>query len=336
LREIEDLNNKIKKIVQEKLFTKCIDFKKIETGLFNDTYIIKLDHVLDEIASQPINNDEIIIRIAPPEDAGFLFYEKNMMAQEPSIHSILLEKTSVPVPRIYFYDNSKSILDRGFLIMEKLEGTTLSQAYWATKNIRNKVFKQMGVLLKEIHQIHEVKYGYLGEHHPMEPQETWWDAFSIMWKKMLRDIYNCKFYTKKEVKRFEALLEQSKSHFQVREGIPSSLLHMDVWAQNILINKKGEITGVVDWDRALWGDPEIEFAVLDYCGISYPPFWEGYGLERNENLSLRVRDLFYLLYEHQKYIPINVWRRKNLPRAQAYKNDCIRLFSKLGELLGNI
>ena len=59
--------------------------------------------------------------------------------------------------------------------------------------------------------------------------------------------------------------------------VPASLLHMDVWAENILADERGRLTGLIDWDRACWGDPEIEFAVLDYCGISEPPFWEGYG-----------------------------------------------------------
>ena len=40
------------------------------------------------------------------------------------------------------------------------------------------------------------------------------------------------------------------------------------------------------------GDPEVEFAVLDYCGISKPAFWEGYGKVRAESLSARVRQLF--------------------------------------------
>ncbi|HIC89615.1 MAG TPA: hypothetical protein EYP04_09470 [Anaerolineae bacterium] len=57
--------------------------------------------------------------------------------------------------------------------------------------------------------------------------------------------------------------------------VPASLLHLDAWAQNILVDEAGNVTGLVDLDRALWGDPGIEFAVLDYCGISEPVFWRG-------------------------------------------------------------
>lgn len=48
------------------------------------------------------------------------------------------------------------------------------------------------------------------------------------------------------------------------------------------------------------GGPEIEFAVLDYRGISEPPFWRGYGLERDASPAAQTRRMFYLLYELQK------------------------------------
>jgi len=97
---------------------------------------------------------------------------------------------------------------------------------------------------------------------------------------------------------------------------------MDVWSQNILVDSAGNVTGLVDFDRALWGDPELEFAVLDYCSMSEPAFWQGYGSERQQSLSARIRQKFYLLYEMQKYMPIAVWRRRDEQRALffSYKN----------------
>ena len=80
---------------------------------------------------------------------------------------------------------------------------------------------------------------------------------------------------------------------------------MDIWAQNILTDHNGELTGIVDWDRGLWGDPEIEFSVIEYCGISKPAFWEGYGKIPKITKEYQVRRLFYFLYEHQKYIYIS-------------------------------
>ena len=32
--------------------------------------------------------------------------------------------------------------------------------------------------------------------------------------------------------------------------VPAALLHMDVWGENILVDDSGEVTGLIDWDRA--------------------------------------------------------------------------------------
>jgi fructosamine-3-kinase len=104
---------------------------------------------------------------------------------------------------------------------------------------------------------------------------------------------------------------------------------MDVWSQNILIDQHGNVTGLVDFDRALWGDVEIEFAVLDYCGISEPSFWSGYGDLRDESPSAILRRQFYLLYEMQKYIPIHIWRRSDPRSAVQYKQRSLALAARL-------
>ncbi|MEH2003851.1 phosphotransferase [Nostoc sp.] len=52
-----------------------------------------------------------------------------------------------------------------------------------------------------------------------------------------------------------------------------------------MVDSAADVTGLVDFDRALWGDPEIEFAVLDYCDISQRAFRQGYGKERAKSTS---------------------------------------------------
>jgi fructosamine-3-kinase len=109
---------------------------------------------------------------------------------------------------------------------------------------------------------------------------------------------------------------------------------MDIWSQNILVDDKGSVSGLVDFDRALWGDPEIEFAVLDYCGISQPSFWQGYGQSRDTSFSAQVRARFYLLYELQKYIVIRTWRRQDPAGALEYKRQALALAQPLIDALG--
>ena len=125
----------------------------------------------------------------------------------------------------------------------------------------------------------------------------------------------------------QELLNLYEDHFQ--HPVQPTLLHMDVWSQNILVDAAGNVTGLVDFDRALWGDVEIEFAVLDYCGISEAAFWEGYGQPREDTLSAKIRQQFYLLYEVQKYMPVYIWRRNNQTAAMGFKQQSFALAAQL-------
>ena len=124
-------------------------------------------------------------------------------------------------------------------------------------------------------------------------------------------------YTAAEIGHAVIELQRHRTYFE-RPVIPR-LLYMDVWSQNILVDADGNVTGLVDFDRALWGDVEIEFAVLDYCGISEPAFCEGYGMQRDEMSPALIRRQFYLLYELQKYMSISIWRGNDPVGALDYK-----------------
>ena len=265
----------------------------------------------------------MVLRVAPSADAGLLFYERRMMRQEPALHRLLLEKTSVPVPRVITFDASHQIIPRDFILLERLPGRPLSETYHVNLNV---VLRLVGEGLAQAHAITATQYGYLGEHRPMIPQDNWWDAFRVMWGLLLEDIRATGHYSSDEVSLMRTLLDKHRKVFE--RTIPASLLHMDVWSQNILV-AGDKLTGLIDWDRALWGDPEIEFAVLDYCGISRPAFWAGYGREREQTNAARTRRLFYLLYEIQKYIVIDHFRKADPVSALNYKKQAQLLVEQL-------
>lgn len=289
-----------------------IRFKPIPTGKFNTSYYVQAD------------DTELVLRIAPDRNAVFLFYERDMMRQEPGIHMLLLEKTTVPVARILAYDDSQTIIDRNFLIMERLPGTPLSDGPCGDVAA---VLRQVGESLAQSHRLTADQYGYLGEHRPMPPQPTWIEAFLCMWRKLIEDVQATGHYSEEESSQMLALLDHFLPVFD--RNPPASLLHMDVWGQNILVDGSSRLTGLLDWDRALWGDPEIEFAVLDYCGISEPAFWEGYGTPRDQSREAAIRNLFYLLYEVQKYIVIRHGRSKDPAAAVMYKRQVMQLVRHL-------
>jgi len=289
----------------------AVSVSPIATGKFNSSYYVRSDEV------------DWVLRVAPADDAVFVFYERHMMLQEPGIHNALLSRTSVPVPPVIALDTSRSEIDRNFLVLERLPGTPMSEAGAGGPE----VLRDLGAALAETHGITANAYGYLGEHQPMSKHSTWLEAFVDMWDRLLQDIEASGHYSTDEGAAFRRLLDRNSSRFD--RTVPASLLHMDVWAQNILVSDEGRLSGLLDWDRALWGDPEIEFAVLDYCGISRPEFWEGYGSVRDETQDAEIRRVFYLLYEMQKYIVIEQGRRHNAKAARSYKEQAFRLAAEL-------
>lgn len=296
-------------------------FTPIRTGKHNTSYWVDSDR------------GRFVLRIAPPDDAGFLFYERQMMRQEPALHALIRAKTTIPVAEVVGHDFGRTRVERDYLLMTALPGTPLSDAPRLTRSQFHGALRQVGEYLRQLHALtataclgHEA-HGYLGAHRPMEPQPTWAAAFRVMWQKLLDDVVACGSYTPDEARTVCDLLDLHLEHFD--RPVTPRLLHMDVWSQNILIDEAGDVTGLVDLDRALWGDVEIEFAVLDYCGISEPAFWEGYGTPRDESPSAMIRRQFYLLYEVQKYMPIRVWRRNDPAGAFRYKQHSLALAAQL-------
>jgi fructosamine-3-kinase len=273
-----------------------------------------------------------VLRVAPPDSTGLLFYERRMMRQEPALHRLLRERTSIPVADVVAADFSRARLDRDYILLTALGGMPMSEVRLNTA-AQAETLRQVGQCLRQLHQLTALEclgvpaYGYLGEHQVMAPQTTWWQAFHAMWNLLLDDVLASGGYTPADAERMRALLQAYQACFH--HDVAPALLHMDVWAQNILVNGDGSVTGLVDFDRALWGDPEIEFAVLDYCGISEAPFWEGYGQMRDVSPDAEIRRIFYLLYEIQKYMPIAIWRRGDPGAARRYREQCLQLADQL-------
>jgi aminoglycoside phosphotransferase (APT) family kinase protein len=292
----------------------------IRTGKHNSSYWVETGH------------GRFVLRLAPPDTTGLLFYEKLMMRQEPALHALIRERTSIPVAEIVAADFSRAQIDRDYILMRALPGVPLSDADLPPAAV-DRALAQVGSSLRRLHALTATEclgataYGYLGAHRPMQPQPDWFAAFRVMWHRLLDDVVACGAYSGAEAAALRDLLDAHQGHFA--HPVRPCLLHMDVWGQNILVDAEGNLTGLVDLDRALWGDIEIEFAVLDYCGISKPAFWAGYGAARDESPSAQVRRLFYLLYEVQKYKPIRIWRGSDPAGAARFRRHSLELAAQL-------
>lgn len=266
-----------------------------------------------------------VLRVAPPDSVRQLFYEYRMMRQEPGIHARLLAETDVPVPPIVALDFSRERIDRDYLIMPRLPGEPLGDAALSGK-ARDRALREWGRHVAQIHTVTDPagRFGYLGEHRCMAPRKTWAEAFAVMYRKELDDIVACGVYDEQTAGAAMDMLADNLDAFSHSSHCRTPrLLHGDLWVTNLLVDADGGVTGVLDFDRAAWGDIEWDLAIAEYCGVTRAAFWEGYGrtvLTRAGEAA--IRRMFYLLYEHQKYIVISMSSRRDDPaRARRYAGE---------------
>jgi len=163
--------------------------------------------------------NRFVWRVAPPDSAGLLFYERRMMRQEPLLHELIRSRTTIPVAQIVAADSSHAHLERDYLLMTALPGVPLSDAPSVGAKQRERVLYQVGSYLRQLHELTAPDclgiraYGYIGLHHPMEPQPTWAAAFRIMWNLLLDDAIASGCYTPSDRSFMSDLLEQHIARF---------------------------------------------------------------------------------------------------------------------------
>lgn len=282
-------------------------------GKFSETFLVRADR------------SDYVLRVAPPDDLLQLFYEYRMMRQEPELHRLIQARTDVPVPTILAHDFSRGDIDRDYLIMNRVSGSPLSEvASRLTPAQTEAILTELGRCVARLHAVYVDTHGYVGPHRPMDPQPTWPEAFAVMWAKLIDDCVACGVYDEEDRSLALRLLDENRGVFD--PATPASLCHMDLWVANVLVDG-GRFSALFDFDRACYGDRENDLAVAEYCGLTREPFWKGYVDAGGELLEpsheQAVRRLFYMLYEHAKYIVISMSARRNDPaRARRYADDC--------------
>lgn len=167
----------------------------------------------------------------------------------------LLKNTSIPIPKIHFFDTSKDIVNCDYIIMEKLKGTT-----WKSINndleehTKESLLYKLGFMTATFHSIKGTYFGYINRPNQTEYQ-TWSAAFSTMVRNAINDSKSF---------GFQLPLENIKStiykHLHLLDEIDMpSLVNNDLYGNIILSKETQEVVGVVDFERCYYADTFVDF-----------------------------------------------------------------------------
>ncbi|MCG8481078.1 MAG: aminoglycoside phosphotransferase family protein [Spirochaetales bacterium] len=250
-------------------------------GWFNALYVI-----------ETTQGPDLMLKVAPPEHVRVLRYEKNIMKTEVEVLKTLGEVRGVPVPRIYYDDFDRRLLETDFFIMEKLRGVSLgSVRSTLDPAVLEHVDRQKGRINRALNSRTGEQFGLFSSDQPKFA--TWSEAFSNMMNDILDDAEELSAAIIRPRAQFEELVASQKNLLNAIKT--PKLVHWDLHDNNVIINEQNEITGIVDCDRALWGDPVIEVYFSRFMNQS-EPFYEGYGEIGRNTPDFQKRRCLYDLY----------------------------------------
>lgn len=258
-----------------------VSIKELTEGCFNAAYEVV------------IPGREMILKIAPPDASGLMLYENNIMRAEVDALRLVRANTTLPVPEVFFYDDTHSICSSDYFFMEKLPGKSFSKMRYEEGMPEDQIeiiLNEVGRYNAEMNQIKGTCFGYIGQ---KEKQGLIWkDTFKSMLADVLTDGERVEISLGVSYAEVRKLIE--KASFSFDQVTTPQFVHGDLWEGNVFVTD-GKISGIIDFERAIWGDPLMENFFRFHCrSASYA---KGYGRDLREEAPIRA-----FLYDMYLYL----------------------------------
>lgn len=273
--------------------------EELKEGYFNAAYEIVLS-----------DGRTVILKVAPGQTMPIMSYEKNIMYSEITAMELVRRKTTLPVAEVYGYDGECTVCDAPYFVMEKLPGRSLADSgETLSREEKSRIWRQMGDATRQINEITGERFGYPGQ--PQMQGTDWFQVFEEMIGLAVADADKLDIDLKVETSKLFRGLKRDKDCF--REIQTPRLVHWDLWDGNILV-QNGQITGFIDFERAIWGDPLMEVGFRSYD--QREDFLKGYGkhtFTEYEKKRIFWYDIYLFLlvaleYDYRKYDTDDTYR----------------------------
>ncbi|MCX4363403.1 MAG: aminoglycoside phosphotransferase family protein [Clostridia bacterium] len=238
----------INKIFDKANLGQLDSYYNLGAGEFNSVYSVRIGAV------------DYVLKIAPRDGQSVLTYEKDMLDVEIKWYKRISENTDIKVPRIYFSDFSREIIDAPYFIMEKLNGVQLNKIESNSMNYKNDgPIAKLAQMAAQIHKVKNDKYGY--EQNSL--QDNWYLALRTMTENLINDAKS-KGRKCRRGKRLLGFIDKFKS---ILEDAPCCMVNFDLWAPNVICEKMLDGSYNYAWidpERTFWGDYVADFVALEF------------------------------------------------------------------------
>ena len=192
----------------------------------------------------------LVLKVAPPAGARLLRYEANLLAAEAAYFRRLhKDAPSVPVPVVVACDTEA-------LLMTRLPGEALT-AYEESMDT-DASRDGLGRVMTQVHQLQGDRFGYTGDR---PSGRSWPDAYRAIVEALLADAETFSVALQDVPRRVRRAVDAAANALACVTR--PTVVHFDLWDGNVLATVDGDgvprMTGLVDGERWLCGDPLIDF-----------------------------------------------------------------------------
>ena len=246
----------------------------------------------------------VVLKIAPPEGVEVMTYEKDMMRTEVGALRMIRECTSVPVPEVLHYDASRELCDAEYFFMEFVEGDNFGIIEENLSREASAAYAEMvGAANRELNEMKGERFGLLlGGETPGSAAAgatTWREYFTGVFEDVLRDGEHRDVDLGWDYDAIRALLAEHADCLD--EVTEPAFIEWDLWHSNVMV-RDGVLTGIIDHERALYGDPLMEAGFVATESDALPGdatfFLRGYGKDsftETERMRRRLYNVHLLL-----------------------------------------
>jgi aminoglycoside phosphotransferase (APT) family kinase protein len=244
----------------------------------------------------------VVLKVAPPPGMKLLTHEVDLMRTEVDFFRRALA-VGAPVPAIVHADLDRDLNGRDFLFLELLAGESLASADpRLSTSDRAAVRRELGAAIGRLHAVTGDGYGY-----PLRDSRTWQPTWREAFLGMVGDILDDAVRLGTELPMPPAAIGERfarRAHLLDAVQRPA-LVHFDLWDGNVFIRQSGDgwrLTGLIDGERALYGDPYAEFvSIALFRDIrQLPEILDGYAEATGEPVvftdEVRLRIAMYRCY----------------------------------------
>lgn len=223
-------------------------------GMFATTYRVSLT-----------DGSRVVVKTAPTGTDRLLTYELDLVRTEALVYSMAAARPDLLMPTVLLTDFSRSILPSDVVVASHQGGVPLLGRTASTGESaadQPGLQHDLGAVMARLHTVTGAEFGYPNRAAGLTAA-TWPEAFGLMVSALLTDA--ARWTTPLPAAEIRVALDRHRA--ALAEVTVPVLVHTDLWAGNLFVDAvTGRLTGVIDPERAIWGDPLFEFAGADQLG----------------------------------------------------------------------